>query len=142
MEAYKKRLLNELNSLLDKYVSVKTINGEEYLGRLVGFDLDTLTVCLADSTTKNGQKHPRLVIHGNVIHTIRAEEEPFQMKALAERLEKVFPGMVKYYEEANLITVADSVKVTEKGVEGRGLIAEKAKKVFEQFMLERKQKSS
>ena len=59
------------------------------------------------------------------------------MRALADRLEKVFPTLVKLYEDKGFIWVMDKIKVTEKGVvEGSGPAAERVQKVFSQFMSE------
>ena len=66
-------------------------------------------------------------------------EKPFDLKALAERLEKVFPTMVRLYEDKGFIWVMDKVKLTEKGVvEGSGPAAERVQRVYELFMGEAK----
>jgi hypothetical protein len=66
-------------------------------------------------------------------------EKPFDLKSLATRLEKVFPTMVKLYEDKGFIWVMDKVKLTEKGVvEGSGPAAERVQKVYETFMSEAK----
>jgi len=62
-------------------------------------------------------------------------EKPFDLKALSERLEKVFPTMVRLYEDNGFIWVMDKVKVTEKGVvEGSGPAAERVQSVYEHFI--------
>ena len=46
--------------------------------------------------------------------------------------------MVKYYEEARVIVVANRVKVTEEGVvEGTGPIAERVRKIYEEYVAEK-----
>jgi hypothetical protein len=46
---------------------------------------------------------------------------------------------VTLHEEAGVITVMDRVRVTEQGVvEGSGPVAERAKKVYEEFVSSRK----
>ena len=68
---------------------------------------------------------------------ILATEKPFDLKSLAGRLEKVFPTMVKLYEDQGFIWVMDKVKLTERGVvEGSGPAAERVQRVYEQFMSE------
>jgi len=58
---------------------------------------------------------------------------------LSERLEKVFPTMVRLYEDNGFIWVMDKVKVTEKGVvEGSGPAAERVQRVYEHFVSEAK----
>jgi hypothetical protein len=69
-------------------------------------------------------------------------EKPFDLKALADRVEKVFPTMVKLYEDKGFIWVMDKVKLTENGVvEGSGPAAERVQKVYEQFIGEVKGKA-
>jgi hypothetical protein len=64
-------------------------------------------------------------------------EKPFDLKALSERLEKVFPTMVKLYEESGFIWVMEKIKVSEKGViEGSGPIAERVNRVYNLFTKE------
>jgi hypothetical protein len=76
-------------------------------------------------------------LNGNVVAQILAIEKPFDLKALANRLEKVFPRLVKLYEDKGFIWVMEKVKVTEKGViEGTGPAAERVQKVCEQFLSE------
>jgi hypothetical protein len=66
-------------------------------------------------------------------------EKPFDLSALAKRLEKVFPRMVKLYEDKGFMWVMEKIKVTEKGVaEGTGPIAERVQRVYEQFVSEMK----
>jgi hypothetical protein len=61
------------------------------------------------------------------------------LKALASRLEKVFPTMVKLYEDKGFIWVMDKVKLTEQGVmEGSGPAAERVQRVYDQFISEGK----
>jgi hypothetical protein len=73
--------------------------------------------------------------------SISSAEKPFDLKALSQRLEKVFPTMVKLYEDKGFIWVMDKVKLTEKGVvEGSGPAAERVQKVYDTFMAEAKSK--
>ncbi len=84
----------------------------------------------------------RIFLNGNTVTHIYTVEKPFDIKALADRLEKVFPTMVRLYEDKGFIWVMDKVKITEKGViEGSGPAAERVQKVYEQFMGEVKGKT-
>jgi len=112
---------------------------KNYTGTLVGIIPDNLTLCLAGAKDARGKVLHRVVLNGNVVAQIFAIEKPFDLKALAERLEKVFPTMVKLYEDKGFIWVMDKVKVTEKGVtEGKGLAAERVQKVYDLFSSEAK----
>jgi len=69
----------------------------------------------------------------------KSTKETFDLKALACRLEKVFPNKVKLNEDEGCIWVMDKVKLTERGVvEGSGPAAERVQRVYEQFMSEAK----
>jgi small nuclear ribonucleoprotein (snRNP)-like protein len=125
--------------LVDKLVTVTTVNGKEYNGTLIGLNPDTLSLCLSDAKDEKGKALYRVFLNGNVVVQILAIEKPFNLKALAERLEKVFPTLIKLYEDKGFIWVMEKIKVTEKGVtEGTGPAAERVQKVYDQFLSEMK----
>ena len=129
----------ELSSLLGRSVEVRTAQGRVYEGRLVAYDHSNLNLCLADARDSEGRTLSRVFIAGGSVTEIIRKEEPFDLRGLAEALERVFPKMVTLHEEAGVITVMDRVRVTEQGVvEGTGPVAERAKKVFEEFVSSRK----
>lgn len=139
MSIIQRKFFGELSALVDKTISVKTINGKTYTGVLVGVNPDNMSLCLAEAKDETGMNIHRIFLNGNVVAQILSVEKPFDLRALAERLEKVFPTMVKLYEDKGFIWVMDKVKVTEKGVvEGSGPAAERVQKVYEQFISERK----
>lgn len=132
-----RRFLTEVGALVDKIVSVVTVDGKSFMGSLVGVDPDSLNLCLAEAKDDKGRVVHRVVLNGSVVAQILAIEKPFDLKALADRLEKVFPTLVKLYEDKGFIWVMEKIKVTEKGVvEGSGPAAERVQKVFSQFMSE------
>ena len=66
-----------------------------------------------------------------------AVEKSFNLKALAEWLEKVFPRLISLYEDQGFIWVMGKIKITENGVvEGTGPAAERVQKVYDQFLSE------
>jgi hypothetical protein len=92
---------------------------------------------MAEAKDETGKVAHRVFLNGNVVAQITSTEKTFDIKALANRLEKVFPTMVKLYEDKGFIWVMDKVKLTEKGVvEGSGPAAERVQKVYEQFIAE------
>ncbi len=132
-----RRFLTEVGALVDKIVSVVTVDGKSYVGSLVGVDPDSLNLCLAEAKDDKGHVIHRVVLNGSVVAQILAVEKPFDLRALADRLEKVFPTLVKLYEDKGFIWVMEKIKVTERGVvEGSGPAAERVQKVFSQFMSE------
>lgn len=139
MSVAQRRFFTEVSALVDKNVSVLTTVGKMYTGTLIGINPDNLSLCLAEATDDGGRKFHRVFLNGNVVAQILSTEKPFDLRALAERLERVFPTMVKLYEDKGFIWVMDKIKVTEKGVvEGSGPAAERVQKVYEQFISEMK----
>jgi small nuclear ribonucleoprotein (snRNP)-like protein len=132
-----RKFFTEVGALVDKTVLVMTVDGKSYTGSLVGINPDNLSLCLAEAKDAQGRVIHRVFLNGNVVAQILAVEKPFDLKALAERLEKVFPTLVKLYEDKGFIWVMDKIKVTEKGViEGTGPAAERVQKVYAQFLSE------
>lgn len=137
MSVAQRKFFTEISALVDKSVIVATTTEKAYSGTLVGINPDTLSLCLAEAKDQEGKLLHRVFINGSVVAQILAVEKPFDLKALADRLEKVFPTMVKLYEDKGFIWVMDKVKLTEKGVvEGSGPAAERVQKVYDQFMSE------
>lgn len=137
MSVVQRRYFTEVAALAEKNVAVVTVNGKTFNGALVGINPDTLSLTLADVKDETGKLLNRLVINGSVVMSISSAEKPFDLKALAARLEKVFPTMVKLYDDKGFIWVMDKVKLTDRGVvEGSGPAADRVQKVYEQFMSE------
>lgn len=139
MSTAERKFVIEVSSLVDKTVSVVTVDGKIYTGTLVGINPESLSLCLSDARDQKGQTIPKIVLSGNRIAEIFSTEKPFNLRGLAERLERVFPRMVKLYEKEGFIWVMDRIKVTENGVvEGSGPAAERVQRVYRQFLRETK----
>lgn len=137
MSVAQRKFFAEVAALADKHAIVATTTGKTFSGTLIGINPDTLSLCLAEAKDEEGKKLHRVFLNGNVVAQILSVEKPFDIKALADRLEKVFPTMVRLYEDKGFIWVMDKVKLTEKGVvEGSGPAAERVQKVYEQFISE------
>ena len=137
MSVAKRKFFGEIGALVEKSVMVITVNGKEYRGTLSGIDPDTLSLSLSEAKDEKGTKTHKVFLNGSIIAEIFTIEKPFDLKALSERLEKVFPTMIKLYEDKGFIWVMEKIKVTEKGVvEGSGPIAERAQRVYDLFSKE------
>ena len=137
MSVAQRRYFTEVAALADKNVAVVTVNGKTFNGTLAGINPDNLSLTLADVKDETGKLLNRLVINGSAVMSISSAEKPFDLKALAARLEKVFPTMVKLYDDKGFIWVMDKVKLTDRGVvEGSGPAADRVQKVYDQFMSE------
>jgi len=134
-----RKFFTEVAALAEKTVIVTTTAGKTFTGTLVGINPDNLSLCMAEAKDETGKVSHRVFLSGNIIAQISSTEKPFDLKALANRLEKVFPTMVKLYEDKGFIWVMEKVKLTERGVaEGSGPAAERVQRVYEQFISEAK----
>jgi small nuclear ribonucleoprotein (snRNP)-like protein len=137
MSVAKRKFIGEIGALLDKAVMVTTVNDKKFSGTLSGIDPESLSLSLSDAKDEEGTQLHRVFLSGSVVAQIFTIAKPFDLKGLSERLGKVFPTMVKLYEDKGFIWVMEKVKVTEKGVvEGSGPIAERVHRVYSLFTKE------
>jgi small nuclear ribonucleoprotein (snRNP)-like protein len=135
--------MEEISGLLQKVVTVSTTEGKSYTGVLVGLDSHTLNVCLSEVKDESGHVIHRLLLNGGKVTQIFSSEPPFNLQALADRLERVFPRMVRVNEGAGVIVVMDRIRVSERGMlEGTGPAAERVQKVYDEFIRAAPQPSS
>lgn len=127
----------ELRNFIGKNVIVETSDGKKYRGILLNFDSSNLTLILGDVEVEGGEKYYRIVLNGNLVKALYFPKAVINLKELADRLERVFPNMVKYNEEAGVVIVLDRIRVDERGViEGKGLAAERVQKIYEEYIKE------
>ena len=132
-----RRFMEEITALLQKVVTVSTPDGKSSTGVLSGVDSHSLNICLTDARESSGRVVHKLFLNGGTVTQIFSSEKPFDLQALADRLERVFPHMVKISESAGVISVMDRIRVSEKGIiVGRGPAAERVQKVYDEFMRE------
>ena len=125
---------------MQKAVAVSTTDGKNYTGILSGVDSHTLNICLTDAKDESGKLLHKLFLNGGKVAQIFSSEKPFNLQALADRLDRVFPRMVKVSEGAGVIVVMDRIRVSEKGIlEGAGPAAERVQKVYDEFIREQTQ---
>ncbi|MEM3736466.1 MAG: Lsm family RNA-binding protein [Candidatus Bathyarchaeia archaeon] len=132
-----KRFFDEMAALLQKTVNVVTTTNKRYVGNLTGFDPATLSLVLTDAKDEEGKTLPKLFINGSTVVQFSAVEKPLDLRKLAERLERVFPRLVRLYEDVGVIVVMDKIRLNENGViEGTGPAADRARKVYDEFLKE------
>ncbi len=130
-----RRFGEESLQFIGKKVAVETSDNKVYNGTLAAID-DKLDVVL-DNVEGHGIL--KVILNGAYVKEVRLMEKPFDFKALADRLSRVFPGLVKIREDVGAIIVMDKIKVTQFGVEeGSGLAADRVKSIFDDFMKETK----
>ncbi len=130
-----RRFGEETLQFVGKKVAVETSDSKVYNGTLTGVN-DKLDVILDNVEVYGIMK---MILNGAFVKEIRLMEKPFDFKALADRLARVFPGLVKVREDVGAIIVMDKIKVTQSGVEeGTGLSADRVRAVFDEFVKETK----
>jgi len=140
-DAAGRSFFRELASLTGSTVTVTTTGGKSFTGEMRGYDPNSLSVCLAGAKDSEGKTFHRLIINGSIIEQIVRSEEPFDLRSLANEIQKIFPpGEVKYMEDARVIQVLDKIKVTELGVEGTGPLTERVRVIFDKFVKEKSKK--
>jgi small nuclear ribonucleoprotein (snRNP)-like protein len=123
----------EILQFLGKKVSIETSDQKVYNGTLAGID-EKLDIVL-DNLENQGIL--KMVLNGSFVKEIKLMEKPFDFKSLADRLARVFPGLVKIREDVGAIIVMDKIKVTQTGVEeGSGLAADRVKAIYDEFMMD------
>lgn len=134
-----RRFFEELGQLINKVVRIEDSTGKVLEGTLLGYDSKSMSVCLGDVKGKKGTKIYRVFVYGPTIAKVSASERPFNLEGLAERIERVFPNMVRLYADAGIIVVMDKIRVDESGViEGSGPAADRVRDVYERFVSEAK----
>lgn len=127
----------EVAKFLHKIVTVVLTDGKTFTGVLEGYHPESMSVCLTDAKNESDNEIPRLFLNGNIIAQIYATEKLFDLKGLADRLDKVFPRMVKLYDDIGVIVVMDRIRVNANGIlEGSGAIAERVQRVYDEFVHE------
>nr|MDO8134310.1 Lsm family RNA-binding protein [Candidatus Njordarchaeum guaymaensis] len=140
-DAAGRSFFRELASLTGSTVTVTTTGSKSFTGEMRGYDPNSLSVCLAGAKDSEGKTFHRLIINGSMIEQIVRSEEPFDLRSLANEIQKIFPpGEVKYMEDARVIQVLDKIKVTESGVEGTGPLTERVRVIFDKFVKEKSKK--
>lgn len=135
-----RRFMEEITSLLQKVVTISTTDGKNYTGVLSGVDSHTFNACLSEAKDESGKLVHKLFLNGSKVTQIFSSVKPFNLQALADRLDRVFPRMVKTSEGAGVIVVMDRIRVSEKGIlEGSGPAAERVQKVYDEFIREQTQ---
>lgn len=128
-----RKFYEEILQFVGKKVLIETSYDKNYSGTLCAIDekLDTVL------ENVEGQGILRIIINGSFVKEIKLLEKPFDLKGLADRLSRVFPGLVKIRDDVKAIIVMDKIKVTEYGIEeGSGLAADRVKSIYEEFMRE------
>jgi small nuclear ribonucleoprotein (snRNP)-like protein len=127
----------ELQSLIEKIVKVYCDDEKYFVGQLKGVSDDSNLILINAKNEKN-KVFPKILIKSAFYNYVSVEEEPFPIKALAERISKIFSkGHVNFIPEQNVISILNGkIIVDEEGVRGSGPSADRVKKIFDQFKMD------
>ena len=129
----KQKFSSELMNLVDKIVEVTTTMGRKYIGKVSMVEPENFSTILLDAKDDQGNFFALIALNGIIVSEIKLIQF-YNMKELAERLEKVFPRLVFYDEISKVIVVANSVRILPNGtVEGSGPLADKVKAICNEF---------
>ena len=132
-----RRFFEELGQLVNKPIQVVDSAGKVVEGTLLGYEANSMSLCLGDVKGERGTKIHRIFLYGSSIAKIAASERPFNLEGLVERLERVFPNMVRLYPDAGIVVVMDKIRVNESGViEGSGPAADRVRDIYQRFVSE------
>jgi len=128
--------------MLDKLIRVSTSSGQSFEGKLTAYSPTDYGLWLLEAQDKEGILHPKIFISGAIVSTIELLEKGLDLEKLADRINRLFPNMVKYVKQANTVVVMDRIRVTADGVvEGTGPAAEKVQKIYEEFVSDEAKKT-
>ncbi len=127
----------ELGLLIDKIVKVYLDEDKFFVGQLKGVSEDS-NIFLLNAKNEKNHSFPKLFIRSNFYNFVSLEEEPFPMKALADRIATIFTkGHVNYIEDQNIISILNGkIIVDDESVRGKGPSFERVKKIFDQFKMD------
>ncbi|MEM0060427.1 MAG: Lsm family RNA-binding protein [Fervidicoccaceae archaeon] len=139
-----RRIISELNALLDRQVVVRLKSGKVLRGTLYGFD-ERLNLLLKNASEDGGSSFPVILILAESIEVMAAVESPLFnpeefARIVVSRL-NIREADVKAYPEAGVLVVLNTIRISEKGVEGSGPLAHKIYGLFTEYM-ESKRKES
>ena len=127
----------ELGLLIDQIVKVYLDDNKFIVGQLKGVSEDA-NLILINAKDENAKIYPKILIRSTFYNYVSVEEEPFPMKALADRIATIFSkGHVDYIEDQNVISIlSGKIVVDENGVRGSGPSADRVKKIYQQFKMD------
>jgi len=137
IQARGRRIVAELNKLVGKNVEIVLVNGKRYRGIFQDYDYPDMNIMLADADVGDS-KVPLLILSGKIIAEIRSKEiSLFEPREFADYIVKklgIRPDGVKVFEDAGVVMIYNSIRVTEHGVEGSGSLAAKVSFLLREYL--------
>ncbi len=132
-----------MQSLIDKIVKVYGDNEKFFVGQLKGVSEES-NLILVNAKNEKNKVFPKILISKTFFSYVTLEDEPFPMKALADRISTIFSkGHVQYLESENVISILNGKIIVDavNGVRGEGPSAERVKKIYDQFKIDLEESS-
>uniref|UniRef100_A0A7J3ZL83 Sm domain-containing protein n=1 Tax=Fervidicoccus fontis TaxID=683846 RepID=A0A7J3ZL83_9CREN len=136
-----RRLMSELNSLLDKEVVIKLKDGSQIRGKLYGFDVNTFNILLKNASDSVTTYPTMLIYHDSIISLSAIEAPLFDPEEFARIVSSklsIRESDIKVLPEAGVVVILNSIRVSEKGVEGSGPLAHKVYGLFTEYIESKK----
>jgi small nuclear ribonucleoprotein (snRNP)-like protein len=141
VNAFNKEISQALNSRVK--VILDFDQNRYYIGRLVGFDINSQSIVLEKAADERNNKFDKIFIRGASWCSFSVEGEPFPMEKLLDRIKKILPGEeITLADDNKIYLLGGKLVVTENGVDGRGPTKERVQKVYEMFVEDLKKPSS
>jgi small nuclear ribonucleoprotein (snRNP)-like protein len=125
-----------LNAALNQLVKVELdIQNRYYIGRLAGFDIQSLTLVLDSAKDEKNNKFDKIFIRGNTWTTMVQMGEPFPIEKLLDRIRKIMTGEeITLSDDNKIYLLGGKIVVSDKGVEGKGPTKDRIQKLFDTFV--------
>jgi small nuclear ribonucleoprotein (snRNP)-like protein len=133
-----RRLNSKIMSLIDQEIMVRLRDGRSYEGRLEGIDPQSLTLVLRDAKGSDGEQVPLIIIHGDVISEIAATEytvfDPEEFAEFAVKHGGIERHLIRVHKDLGIVEIGRGVRVTKDGVEGSGILAQRAYTLYREYL--------
>jgi len=133
-----RRFVSKLNSMLDRLVTVRLLNGRNYFGKLSGYDPSTYTLMLENAKDDQGNSWPLAIIFSNNISELLiGEGEIFNAKEFSEflmRFGNIERHLIRVYDDINVVEIGRNIKASKDGVQGSGPLAQKIYSIYREYL--------
>ncbi|MEZ0394373.1 MAG: Lsm family RNA-binding protein [Desulfurococcaceae archaeon] len=133
-----RKFVSELVGLVGKRIHVVLVDGKRYEGVLLGFDHPTMNLLLENAVDDKGNRYPKIIIKGDRVSELVLLEvplfDPEEFRSLLLRELGIPEHLVKVIPEARVVDVQGRYRVSERGVEGTGPLAETLYAFYEKYI--------
>lgn len=145
MAEAKRRLHVKFASMVEQKVRVRLVNGNEYVGKLVGLSLEEGFPHLIVEGARSGDKaFPLVFVNGRYVTEVVLEEiplfDPDEFAELVIQRMRLPPTQVRVLADIGKVAIAGGrIIVGEDGVEGSGMLANQVHSLWVEYMNKKKE---